>query len=144
MWGLLAKVGNTMVLLMHVFLSIPSNHRPVDMPLSGSVESYDTSLSNRPDSWGLSCQCGSGKDAFAVGDVIGVTYDLSDLRPWLKFYQNGSLVKTMEIRDKRSGEVFPAVSVEQGCMLKVNFGHAEFECDPPSMFDAVIMSRDLM
>jgi len=101
----------------------------------------DKQLGERKNSW--SFHSGPGGGDFKVGDVIGCSYDLSQVKSVLEFYLNGEKLESATIRDVK-GDVFPAVSVVQPCMIEANFGQAPWAYKPPANFDAVIFSRDML
>lgn len=89
-----------------------------------------------------SLHSGLGGGSYNVNDIIGVTFDLSEVIPVLKFYLNGKDMKK-DIRGIR-GDVFAAVSVAAPCMLSANFGDMAFKHPVPHGFDRVIFSRDVI
>eukprot|EP01006_Ploeotia_vitrea_P008588 TRINITY_DN20630_c0_g1_i1.p1 TRINITY_DN20630_c0_g1~~TRINITY_DN20630_c0_g1_i1.p1 ORF type:complete len:190 (+),score=85.96 TRINITY_DN20630_c0_g1_i1:57-626(+) len=97
-------------------------------------------LGDRKHSWGM--YSGEGGGDFSEGDVIGVSYDLSNVKPKLSFYLNGKRLKGKST-SKARGDVHPAVSVKNGCMLEANFG-PNFDYPPPQHFDAIIPPRSLI
>jgi hypothetical protein len=103
------------------------------------VQPDDKHLGDNNRSWGL-----ARKDvpAFKVGDVVGVTLDLSE-RPLVRYYLNGEPLGD-EHWQKPRGEVFPAVSVTGGALLEANFGHAAFKHAIPHKFEAVIFVKALI
>jgi len=98
-------------------------------------------LNQRKQSWCLYSGEGGGK--YAVGDVIGCSYDMGQVRPLLEFYHNGVKLPGVSI-DEVKGDVHPAISVSGGAMLLANFGQAPFEYPPPDKFDPVMFSRDML
>ena len=98
-------------------------------------------LQGQPNAWCLSSGANGGD--FKVNDVIGVTFDLSEVIPLLQFYKNGVHIAGKDIKGIR-GDVFPAVSVSGACMLSANFGDSPFKTAPRPGFDRVIFSRDVL
>jgi len=105
-----------------------------------SQHDLDKQLGERKNSW--SFYSGAGGGDFANGDVIGCSYDLSQVRSCLEFYLNGQRIDSATIRDVK-GDVYPAVSV-RNATLEANFGHRAFAFPPPLGFDGVIYSQDLI
>jgi hypothetical protein len=105
-----------------------------------SKEDLGKLLSQRKNSWGFY----SGPDGgnFETGDIIGCSFDMSDVRPLLKFYHNGEPLEDATTNQVK-GEVWPAFSVSGECTLQVNFGPT-FSGSPPGQFDAIICSRDML
>lgn len=107
-----------------------------------SRKDLDASMGQRKFSWGL--DSGEGGGVFEVGDVVGISFDVSQGRPVLQFFHNGEHIRKKDIR-KAKGEVCPAVSVSSPCMLEANFGHQQFRYGPPdSRFDGIIYSQNLI
>ncbi len=75
---------------------------------------------------------------------IGVSYDLSDVRPVLSFTLNGVEIPDSTIRDVRSvSDLYPAVSiVGPDGMVEANFGQSTNFTHPQSGFQALMMARD--
>jgi len=102
-------------------------------------EPLNCHLNLRKKSWALHSQ-----DAqFKVNDIIGCTFDMSQVRPILDFYINGVKLNKATRRDVK-GDVYPAVSVSGGCHLQTNFGNSPFQFTPPPNFEGVIFSRDMI
>ena len=90
----------------------------------------------------------SSKHPFKVGDVIGLYFDMSEVRPVLSFTLNGdsAALEAHTINDVRSvSDLFPAVSVTGGAMLEANFGQTQgFKFPAPSGAQALMLSRDMI
>jgi len=99
----------------------------------------DMQLNQRDNTWYMQ----SRSNNFKVGDTIGVSYDLSSVKSLLEFYHNGVKIEKATVKDIK-GDVYPIASVKPGCLLEANFGQTKFEYQPPSMFDAVFLSRDML
>jgi hypothetical protein len=97
-------------------------------------------LRERKDSWFFSS---ADNKTLEVGDVIGITYDLSEVRPALTFYLNGTEIPGSQRTDIR-GDVVAAASVSDGAHLEANFGQLNFAHPPPSGFGAIIFSMDII
>mmetsp|Transcript_1063 Transcript_1063/g.1497 ORF Transcript_1063/g.1497 Transcript_1063/m.1497 type:complete len:193 (+) Transcript_1063:168-746(+) len=103
----------------------------------------DSQLSDRKRSWVFSSK--AMKTTIKKGDFLGLSYDLSDIRPVLKLYINGKLVRTMQC-SKDAGDVYPAVSVSDGCVLEANFEGSvdKFQYGPPNTFPPIMFTRDIL
>jgi hypothetical protein len=98
------------------------------------------SLKKRKDAYAMECT----SETVTVGDVIGVTYDLSGLKAALSFYVNGEELPEQTIFGIK-GDVYPCVSLKPGVELTANFGATPFKHDQAHRdFDAIIFSRDLI
>jgi len=106
-----------------------------------SKEGLDKQLNQRDASWYL--WSGEGGGEYKVGDVIGCSYDLSQVRSVLEFYVNGRKIESATKIDVR-GDVYPVVSVSGGSLLLVNFGQRSWKFPPPPLFESVIFSRDML
>lgn len=104
-------------------------------------DGLDGTLGERKHSWGLDSGAGGGD--FKAGDVIGVTYDVSQGKPVVQFFRNGERLRKRDLRKVR-GDVCPAVSVSGGCLLEANFGQSPFEHGPPAKFDPLMFSQSLI
>jgi len=100
---------------------------------SASVFYSPTSSSDSSSSSPQSCQ---------RGDIIGVSYDLSEVRPRLEFRFNGVLLDQFTVRDVR-GDVYPAVSVHRGGSVEGCFS-APFRHAIPDLFEAIMLSRSVI
>lgn len=76
------------------------------------------------------------------GDVIGCTFDLSGIRAVMRFYKNGKRIKGMDVEGIR-GDVTPAVSVSDKCVLQVNFGGTQ-QKHRPAKFSAIIKTVSVL
>lgn len=89
-------------------------------------------------SWAL-----RSEDAGAVeGDVIGVAFGQAEL-PNLSFFLNGELLDHGQVNRIR-GEVFPAVSVDDGAQLRCVFDEANFEHAPPRTHSALRVTQNII
>mmetsp|Transcript_7750 Transcript_7750/g.17973 ORF Transcript_7750/g.17973 Transcript_7750/m.17973 type:complete len:184 (+) Transcript_7750:48-599(+) len=78
------------------------------------------------------------------GDILGCAFDQGDVPTQLRFYHNGVYLESNTIKGIR-GEVYPAVSVEDGASLEAQFdGESGFAYPPPAGFSGVMASRRLM
>jgi hypothetical protein len=84
-------------------------------------------LVDRPNTWCLQVSPDDGK----TGDVIGIAFDLSEVRYTLTFYRNGVEIPQKKISGIK-GEVCAAASVANGALLEANFGQAPFLFSPPN------------
>ena len=100
-------------------------------------------LGNGTSTWGL--QASASTVAFKKGDVVGVAYDQSSGRPRLDFYHNGERLEGCAVTGIK-GLVYPAVSVEDGTSLKVNFAvnDSDFKHDVPPGFNGIMKARGLV
>ena len=71
-------------------------------------------LLGQPNAWCLMVKADSN---YMQGDVFGISFDLAEVIPVMKFYLNGKHLKDKDIRGIR-GDVFPAVS---GLILLLKF-----------------------
>jgi hypothetical protein len=102
-------------------------------------EKVTSHLSERPHAWAMKVRT----NKFQVGDVIGCSYDMSAVKPIVRFYFNGSVLDDESLTDIK-GEVWPAFSVSDTACVKVNFGDTGFAHAPPPNFEGVIFSMDMM
>lgn len=85
---------------------------------------------------------GYGGGDYKVGDVLGISYDLSGIRAVLSFALNGQPLNA-NVTDIK-GDVYAAVSVDSGAVLQANFGATPFKYSPPDGFGPIILSKDLI
>ena len=100
-------------------------------------------LGNGTTTWGL--QASTCTVEFKKGDVIGAAYDQSSGRPRMDFYHNGERLEGCAVTGIK-GLVYPAVSVEEGTALKVNFAvnDSGFKHDVPPGFSGIMKARGLV
>ena len=100
-------------------------------------------LGNGTSTWGL--QAASSTVDFKAKDVIGATYDQSSGRPRMDFYHNGKRLEGCAVTGIK-GLVYPAVSVEEGTSIQVNFAvdSSGFKHDVPPGFSGIMKARGLV
>jgi len=109
-----------------------------------SKKNLDLQLNERKRTWTFSSR--GIKSECKKGSTVGLAYDLSDIRPVLKIYLNGKLIKTIKCSKDMHGDVYPCVSVEEGCMLEANFEGSlhNFQYGPPQHFSGIMYTRDIL
>uniref|UniRef100_A0A7S0H5V5 SPRY domain-containing protein n=1 Tax=Amorphochlora amoebiformis TaxID=1561963 RepID=A0A7S0H5V5_9EUKA len=108
-----------------------------------SKQSLDKQLTERKRCWAFVSK--SSETEIKKGDTIGLAYDLSDIRPVLKIYLNGKLIKNIKCA-KNAQDVYPCVSVDEGCMLEANFEGSlqNFQYGPPNTYLGIMYTRDIL
>lgn len=100
-----------------------------------TIKNREVKETNRK-SWGYMCS-----DA-KVGDVLGCSYDLNDVKAVMRFYKNGKRIRSAEVVGIK-GDVCPALSVSGDCELKVNWGGEE-QKHCPEKFEPVVKSMSVL
>lgn len=104
-----------------------------------SSKELNIPLNTRKQSWCYTCPATKVKK----DDIIGVTYDLTEVRYVLTFYLNGKEIPKSKVSGIK-GDVTAAVSLSDGCILEANFGQTDFDQEAPGGFDAVVYPSDLI
>lgn len=71
------------------------------------------------------------------GDVIGVTFDHSELR-----FRVNDAPLDFAVTGARGGDLFPVVFVDDGAILDTAF--SAFQFDPPMGYDRIIVEKSLL
>ena len=115
-----------------IFISTGELHIGVSALINKDL---DSPLSQREKTWAHNFS------SYPVNTVIGVSFDLSSVRPTLSFSANNTNIPNSTI-SRASGEVYPIFYVKDA-QIKVNFGTEPFKF-LPSGFEGLMCSIDLL